>query len=59
MNTKFKAGDKVEWTNSKGLKQVGVIIETGNDTKYLIKYNDGKYIAIREEKLIGVKENGK
>ena len=50
MSTQFKAGDKVEWTNTKGVKQTGIIIETGDNMKHLIKY-DGNYIAIREEEL--------
>lgn len=54
MNIKFRNGDKVEWINSKGIKQSGIIIEYsdyGDHIKYLIKY-DNKYIAIWEEDLI-------
>lgn len=57
MNAKFKSGDKVEWTNSKGIKQTGIIIDTGDNMKHLIKY-DGKYIAVQEKELRKVNENG-
>lgn len=57
MSAQFKAGDKVEWTNTKGVKQTGIIIETGDNMKYLIKH-DGKYIAIQEKELRRVNENG-
>ena len=58
IKSEFKIGDKVEWTNIKGVKQTGIIVETGENMKYLIKYNDGKYIAIREEDLRRVNING-
>ena len=53
MNTKFRVGDKVEWTTDKGLKQIGIIIESsdyGKRIKYLIKY-DGKFVAMWEEDI--------
>lgn len=56
---KFKVGNKVEWTNTKGSKQTGIIIETsdyGKGIKYLIKY-DGKFVAIWEEDLRRVNDN--
>ena len=56
MSTKFRAGDKVEWTNTKGVKQTGIVVETGDNAKHLIKY-DGKYIAIQEKELRRVNEN--
>jgi len=51
MSTQFKAGDKVEWTNTKSIKQTGIIVELGDNTKHLIRYDGGKYIAIREKDL--------
>lgn len=58
MSMQFKAGDKVEWTNSKGTKQTGIVIETGDNMKYLIKYDGNKYIAIQEKDIRRANKDG-